>query len=438
MFRLIGAVPGTAGLALFRHVSADLTSLFRNPSRGAGHTHAVLADTVSACLIVRDEEERLPGALESVAFCDEIVVVDSGSTDRTIEVARAAGARVVENPWPGFGAQRNVALDHATSDWVLEIDADERILPELQLEMRLFLDDPPAGYDMCALPQFHHFLGAELRASMKYPNYRTRLFRRGAYRHDESRTVHEGLWPTGPVWPFEHEMSHELAGSVPEALRDIRNYARLEASVLPPPDSAASLVVGIAVRPAAKFAFRVVVDGGWRDGARGLARIALDCLSDAYVWILRSRKRRSEDVGANGHFAAGRPPGWGTPVVVGVASGRRAADRARAWLAEAAHEGIDVALIADVAADGDGHGPVRVRHVPRFGPLLLARALEAERQLRGQADALLVEGRTARALMRLMPASIQGRGTPIAPGEGQADVSRRLGRAMEEARAESR
>lgn len=395
-----------------------------------------MADTVSACLIVRDEEERLPGALDSVAFCDEIVVVDSGSTDRTIEIARAAGARVVENPWPGFGAQRNVALDHATSDWVLEIDADERILPELQREIRQFLDDPPAGYDLCVLPQFHHFLGAELRASMKYPHYRPRLFRRGCYRHDESRTVHEGLWPTGPVWPFEHDMSHELAGSMREALRDIRNYARLEASVLPPPDSTASLVVGIVARPTAKFAFRVVVDGGWRDGARGLVRIALDCLSDAYVWILRTRKRGSDGAAAKGHFAADRPPGWGTPVVVGVASGRRAADRTQAWLAAAAQEGIDVALIADVAAEG--RGPVRVRHLPRFGPLLLARALEAERQVRGQADALLVDGRVARALMRLMPASVQGRGAPIAPEEDQADVSRRLVQAMEGARAESR
>jgi hypothetical protein len=178
------------------------------------------------------------------------------------------------------------------------------------------------------------------------------------------------------------------------------------------------------------------VDGGWRDGARGLVRIALDCLSDAYVWILRWRKRDSDTAGANGHFAPGRPPGWGTPVVVGVASGPGAAERAQAWLAEAAREGIDVALVADVPAEG--HGPVRVRHLPRFGPLMLARALEAERQLRGQADALLVEGRAARALVGLMPASVQGRGKPIASDEAQADVSRRLVQAMEEARAESR
>ena len=88
--------------------------------------------TVCACIIARDEEERLPAALASVAFCDEVVVVDSGSRDRTVELAREAGARVIEHPWHGFGVQRNVALDNATADWVLEVDADERVTPRLQ------------------------------------------------------------------------------------------------------------------------------------------------------------------------------------------------------------------------------------------------------------------------------------------------------------------
>jgi glycosyl transferase family 2 len=388
-----------------------------------------LPETVTACLIVRDEQERLPGALESVSFCDEIVVVDGGSTDRTVDIAHAAGARVIDNPWPGYGAQRNVALDHATSDWILEIDADERILPELQREIRRFLDDPPLGYDIGAFPQFHRFLGAELRPSMKYPNYRTRLFRRGAYRHDEARTVHEGIWPTGPVWPFEGEMSHELAGSWAEAVRDMWNYARLEASVLPRARSPLTVIVGVIVRPAAKFAYRAIVDGGWRDGGRGLGRIGLECLGDALVWIRRSL-RGSRGAGPPGHFATGRPPGWGTPVVIGIASGRRAAGRAGEWLERAAPEGLDVALLSNAARVD---GAVRVRRVPRFGPMLLARALEAERQLRGQADALLVEGRAARLVVRVMPASLRGRQPRIAPGEQPPTVKARLAAAERDA-----
>jgi hypothetical protein len=383
-------------------------------------------ETVSACLIVKNEEERLPAALASVAFCDQIVVVDSGSTDRTREIAREAGAIVVENPWPGYSAQRNVALDHASSDWVIELDADEALTPALQDEVLRFLESPPAGYGICAMPQFHHFLGAELRWSMKYPAYRTRMFRRGAYRHDESRAVHEGLWPTGPVWPFEHDLSHELAASWGEALRDARNYARLEASLLPKHASAAALTTGVVVRPAAKFFFRLIVDAGWRDGWRGVARIGLDCASDSMVWLRRARGEGADEAtqeAGEGHFAGGRPPGWGTPSVIGVASGGRAAVRAEEWMTAARADGIDVVLITDAPPVNGG---VRVRRMPRFGPLRLARALEAERQLRGQADALLVEGRTARALMRAMPASLRGRQPPVATSEPVAQAKDRL------------
>jgi glycosyl transferase family 2 len=357
---------------------------------------------------VRDEEERLPAALASVAFCDQVVVVDSGSSDRTVQIAREAGALVLENPWPGYGAQRNVAIDHATSDWVLEVDADETITPELQREIRRFLDDPPAGYDVAGLPQFHRFLGGELRASMKYPGYRTRLFRRGSYRHDEGRAVHEGIWPMGSVWPFEHEMSHELAGSWREALTDTWNYSRLEASKLPPPASTADEIKGALFRPASKFLYRLLVDGGWRDGWRGLVRIALDCAHDSIVWLYRGRGRGedAEPALGSGHFASGRPPGWGSELIVGIASGEGAAAAADRRLAEARAGGADVALITNAAPAG---GSVRVRAITHFGPLTLIRALEAERQLRGAWDSLLVEGRTARILCRALPARLRGR-----------------------------
>ena len=136
--------------------------------------------TVCACIIARDEEQRLPAALASVAFCDDVVVVDSGSRDRTMEVARAAGARVVEHPWRGFGMQRNVAIDAAAADWILEIDADERITPRLRAEIEEFLARPPEGVDICAVPCRDLFLGGRLGPSAKYPKYRLRLFRRRA------------------------------------------------------------------------------------------------------------------------------------------------------------------------------------------------------------------------------------------------------------------
>ena len=176
---------------------------------------------LSACIIALNEERHLPACLESVGFCDEIVVVDSGSVDRTREIARAAGARVVEQPWLGYGAQRKVALDHALGEWVLEIDADERVSPELREEMRAFVDDPPAGVDLAGLPLRDILVGHPLGRSAKYPKYRHRLFRRDAYRHDEDRTVHEGLTPHGEVHPFTGDLVHYVADDWREAIVDM-------------------------------------------------------------------------------------------------------------------------------------------------------------------------------------------------------------------------
>ncbi len=189
------------------------------PPRAGCDTAPPLPESLTACVIASNEERRLPACLRSLDFCDQIVVVDGGSRDRTVEVAREAGAEVVENSWPGFAAQRNVALDHAHGDWILEIDADERVSPTLAASIREMLADPPgAEIRMAALPMRDVFLGRPLGPSARYPRYRHRLFRLGAFRHDESRTVHEGLWPDGPVLPLEGELEHLLATTWREAL----------------------------------------------------------------------------------------------------------------------------------------------------------------------------------------------------------------------------
>ena len=108
---------------------------------------------------------------------------------------------MIENQWPGFAAQRNFALDHASGDWVFEVDADERVSPELASEVQALPRRRTADVRMAATPMRDVFIGRPLGPSVRYPRYRHRLFRRGAFRHDESRTVHEGLWPDGPAIP---------------------------------------------------------------------------------------------------------------------------------------------------------------------------------------------------------------------------------------------
>ncbi len=367
-----------------------------------------MAATVSACVIARDEEERLPGCLDSLAFCDETVVVDGGSGDATLAVARASGARVVKNPWPGFGAQRNVAIDHATGDWILEIDADERVTPRLREEIQTFLADPPSGIDIAALPLRDVFLGAPLGPSSKYPKYRYRLFRRGAYRHDESRVVHEGLWAFGRPWAFDGDIEHILAAGWREAVHDAWTYARLEAAQAPPATSGRDVFVGAVLRPVAKFGYRLILDGGWRDGWRGLLKVGLDCASDVAV-VLRQRLGRFESVSApsrsvSRHFGQ-RNVELGTIRIVALAAGPAAAEEAAEWLRRAAVAGADVGLITD--APPPPRPDLHVRVVDRVGPLAVLRALDAENQLR-PVDVLVATRGCARRIAGLVPAVLRG------------------------------
>jgi len=375
--------------------------------------------TISACVIARDEESRLPDCLASLRFCDEVVVVDSGSVDRTRELAAAAGAKVVENPWPGFAIQRNVAIDHAGGDWVLEVDADERVSPELAAEIEAFLSAPPAAMRMGAIPLRDVFLGGPIGPAVRYPRYRHRLFRRGAFRHDESRSVHEGLWPDGPVQPFAGELVHLLAASWGEALRDAHAYARLEGEQRSRP-GATEAVVGIVLRPSLKLFYRVWLYGGWRDGWRGIAKVGLECAADSLGTVYRLRHGI---VGGAGSFGFGQePPREGAVRIVGIALGARGADRLAPWLERAADAGADVALIGAAPPGGTS-----VRQRPLSGPRpgALARAVDAEDQLR-PLDALLVAGRRERLGLRLLPSALRGPVPPLSPETSPLEATQAL------------
>jgi hypothetical protein len=366
-------------------------------------------ERVSACLIVQDEQHNLPAALDSVSFCDEIVVVDGGSSDRTVEIAHELGASVIENEWPGYAAQRNVALDAATSEWVFELDADERVSADLRASMLALLADLPRDVSLAVCPLRNHFLGKRLGPSAKYPAYRSRMFRRGSYRHDESREVHEGVEPRERPAVLDGDLEHELAVTLGEAVGDAWRYTRLEAAHVQPPRNPAAYLKGILLRPAAKLLYRVVIDGGWRDGWQGAVKILLDATSDALVWTLvlvgagRRSPRAAESSEANGgegHF--GRRPA-GPPKVIATAAGDRATDEAAAWLTALREEGIDVALVSDKPLRGEN---LPVRLLERLGPLVTMHALDIEMQLR-TAHAVVPVGRRARIVHRLLPGALR-------------------------------
>jgi len=181
---------------------------------------------ISAVLIAQNEEDTLADALTSVTFCDEVVVVDSGSTDRTREIAEAAGARVVVNaPWPGFVAQREFAVRQAAHDWVLALDADERVGAFLQREIVELMEN---GFDHHGyrIPRVAWYLGRWIRGTDWFPDWQVRLFdrRKGGWQGD---LVHESVRVDGPVGRLRGELEHHPYADIADHMRKVDSYTTL-------------------------------------------------------------------------------------------------------------------------------------------------------------------------------------------------------------------
>lgn len=185
---------------------------------------------LSVILIVRNEASRLAATLAAVRFADEIVVVDSGSTDETVAIARRHADTVIETTdWPGFGAQKNRALDAATGDWVLSIDADETVTPALAEEIRAVLVAP--RHEVYALPRLSSFLGRPMRHGGWWPDYVPRLFRRGAARFSDD-LVHERLVFEGPHGRLSVPLQHESIRDLDQMIDKMNHYTHAGAERL--------------------------------------------------------------------------------------------------------------------------------------------------------------------------------------------------------------
>lgn len=183
---------------------------------------------ISAVLITRNEEAALPACLASLDWVDEIVVLDSGSMDRTCDIARSAGAHVIESPdWPGFGPQKNRAISHATGDWVLSIDADERVSPELADQIRRVVSSPGA-VQAYGIARLSSYCGRYMRHSGWWPDHVTRLFRRGKARFSDD-LVHERLVVDGEVGQLTGTLLHESFDSLEQVLEKVNRYSSLSA-----------------------------------------------------------------------------------------------------------------------------------------------------------------------------------------------------------------
>lgn len=181
---------------------------------------------ISAVLIAQNEEDRIEAALRSVAFCDEIVVVDGGSRDSTPERVSALGARLLERPFDTFVAQKNFAVDQARHDSVLSLDADEEVSHALRREVQELGAAASLPFPGYRIPRVTHYLGREIRATDWYPDWQLRLFdrRRGRFEGD---LVHESVKVDGPLSRLSGEIIHRPYRDEDDHLRRIDRYTTL-------------------------------------------------------------------------------------------------------------------------------------------------------------------------------------------------------------------
>lgn len=178
--------------------------------------------SLSVILITKNEAANIGDCLQSVSWADEIIVVDSGSTDATAEIARQMGAHVYEHDWPGFGPQKNRALAYASKDWVFSIDADERVTPELRAELEQSMRESRANGYYC--PRLSQFCGQFIRHSGWYPDYVLRLFKRGAGRFSDS-LVHESVFLKGVTAKLKSPLLHYSYLSAADVERKVEHYS---------------------------------------------------------------------------------------------------------------------------------------------------------------------------------------------------------------------
>jgi len=179
--------------------------------------------TLSVIIITLNESRHIGACLDSVAFADEVIVLDSGSTDDTCEIARARGARVhTTADWPGFGPQKNRALDLATCDWVLSVDADERVPAELADEIRRTLAAPT--HQAYRVPRLSEFEGRPMRHTGWWPDHVLRLFRRGTARFTDA-AVHEQVRTEAAVGVLRQHLLHYPYASIEALLAKVNRYS---------------------------------------------------------------------------------------------------------------------------------------------------------------------------------------------------------------------
>jgi glycosyltransferase involved in cell wall biosynthesis len=253
---------------------------------------------LSAVIITLNEERNLPRCLGSVRWAEEIVVVDSFSTDRTVEIAGTFGARVVQHEYEGSSRAVQRGIDAATREWIFVIDADEEVTPELAQEISTVVErNPDAGFD---IPRKAYAFGRWIEHGGWYPDHQFRLFRKGACRVDHQE-VHGGFAPTGARERLHGLLLHHTYETIYSYVQKMNDYTSLQ--VTNKLRANPGLVVGrpkLLLSPLSHFLTMFISRGGYRDGFHGFVLALLDAtytfLLYAKIWEYRWREREGRGV----------------------------------------------------------------------------------------------------------------------------------------------
>ena len=246
------------------------------------------APPLSAVIITKDAASQLGPCLASLDFVDEIVVVDSGSADGTRGLAASQGARVIDKPWLGFGPQKQFAVSQARNDWVLCIDADERVSRELRESILRELSAPRAN--VYEFPRRNRFMGRYLRHGEGYPDWSRRLFHREHAMWSDD-TVHEQVLTSEPVVRLTGDLLHDSAESLEHYLEKQDRYTTLQAEWIVAAGERPS-VVRMLASPVVRFVKFYFMRLGFLDGVPGLVHIAIGCRNSFQKYAKARRHSR--------------------------------------------------------------------------------------------------------------------------------------------------
>lgn len=247
-------------------------------------------NTLSVIIITKNESLNIRACLESVVWADEIIVVDSGSTDGTLEIAREFTPQVhVHADWQGFGAQKNRALSYASKDWVLSLDADERVTPQLHAEIETLLKNPKSdGYE---IPRLSNFCGRFIRHSGWHPDYVLRLFRRGKASFSDA-LVHESVQMQGSAARLQQSLLHYTYRDFEDVLSKLNSYSSAASVMLQRRGKKGSLSQAV-LHGLWAFIRTYLLRAGFLDGREGFMLAVMNAENSYYRYIKLWFKQKS-------------------------------------------------------------------------------------------------------------------------------------------------